>query len=405
MSNKKILFIVDDYLPSSIKVAAKMMHDLATTFVKEGNEVTVLTPLPKLKKSFEIKYLDDVEIIYFKSGEIKNTSKIKRAINESMLSYFAWRNCKEILKSKSFDGIVYYSPSIFFGSLVGRLKKLWNVKSYLILRDVFPQWTVDNGLIKENSLIHKYFQYFEKINYDNANLIGVMSQANKTWFNIQFDQIYSVEVLPNWTKIAKKEQVKPTHRKRLLLEGKVVFFYGGNIGHAQNMQILIDLAVKMRRNSKAHFLFVGKGDEVELILRQKKEFYLDNVTYLEPVNQNVYFEMLSEFDVGLFNLHPGHKTHNFPGKLLGYMEYKKPILGCVNTGNDLKEMINEVGAGYVFDYENSDKLKDMATNLVESEELREKMGGNGFELLQQNFNVKSTVKKIDLLFNSKEIDK
>ena len=49
------------------------------------------------------------------------------------------------------SGIVYYSPSIFFGNAVKYLKNKFNCFSYLILRDLFPQWSVDVGLIKKNS--------------------------------------------------------------------------------------------------------------------------------------------------------------------------------------------------------------------------------------------------------------
>ena len=55
----------------------------------------------------------------------------------------------------------------------------------------------------------------------------------------------------------------------------------------------------------------------------------------------------------MFSLHSGHKTHNFPGKLLGYMSYSKPILGCVNAGNDLADVVNSAKAGIVVDSNDS----------------------------------------------------
>ncbi len=141
----KICLIIDDYMPNSIKIAAKMMHELAIEFIQNGHEVSVITPDIKINEKIKIDNLDGVKIYRFKSGEIKNVSKVKRAINETLLSFNAWNACKEILKDDKHDIIIYYSPSIFFGSLVRKLKKLWAVPSYLILRDIFPQWTIDNG--------------------------------------------------------------------------------------------------------------------------------------------------------------------------------------------------------------------------------------------------------------------
>lgn len=390
----KLLLIVDDYLPHSIKVAAKMMHELALEFKSQGHEITVLSPDPQLRSSYEEKNIDGVKVLFFKSGEIKNISKAKRAINESLLSFFAWKATKSYLQSHPHDAIVYYSPSIFWGSFVGKLKKLWGARSYLILRDIFPQWTVDNGLMKKNSPVYKYFKFFENINYKNADCIGVMSPSNLEFFRANRKNTEKFEVLYNWAKITTPKLPADTFRKQLKLEDKIVFFYGGNIGHAQNMYNLVSLAIRLKENTKAHFLFVGKGDEVDLILAEKEKHQLNNITYLPSVDQETYFNMLNEFDIGLFSLHPGHKTHNFPGKLLGYMEFSKPILGSVNAGNDLKEIVNKAEAGFIYDSGEDESLYNAAILLIESEKFRKDIGLNARNLLIKQFSVEQACSQI-----------
>ncbi len=160
------------------------------------------------------------------------------------------------------------------------------------------------------------------------------------------------------------------------------------------MIYLVDLAKQFKDEENIHFLFVGKGDQVELIVAEKEKYNLNNLTYLPSVDQASYFKMLNEFDVGLFSLHPDHKTHNFPGKLLGYMGYSKPILGCVNPGNDLKEIINTAKAGFVVDSGNDEALYSAAKQLLESDELRVATGNNGKQLLANQFSIESTTTQI-----------
>lgn len=391
----KILIIVDDYLPSSIKIAAKMMHELAMQFKINGHESWVLTPSPQQEEKMKISELDGVNVLYFRSGEIKNTGKIKRAINETLLSYQAWQASKAFFKENKFDGIVYYSPSIFWGFLVKKLQSLWKCNSYLILRDIFPQWTVDNGLMSRKSPVYWYFKFFEWINYKSASKIGVMSPSNLEFFKNQQRDTSKFEVLYNWAEIPEIPVKKNQYRQKLKLENKIVLFYGGNIGHAQKMIYLVNLAKKFQNNSNIHFLFVGKGDEVDLVLNEKEKYNLTNLTYLPPVDQKSYFEMLNEFDIGLFSLHPDHKTHNFPGKLLGYMAYAKPILGCVNQGNDLKEIVNQAKAGIVVNSGVEEEFFQSANKLVETEEIRNKLGQNGRKLLAEKFSVKSAFNQIE----------
>jgi O26-antigen biosynthesis N-acetyl-L-fucosamine transferase len=390
----KILLIVDDYLPNSVKVAAQMMHELALEFSAKGHEITVLTPNTSQKRLLDIQNLDGIEIIYFKSGEIKNIGKIKRAITESLLSFKALQASDAFFSNKKFDGIVYYSPTIFWGILVQKLKRRWNCKSYLILRDIFPQWTVDNGLMKKKSPAYWYFKFFEKLNYRNADTIGVMSPSNLKLFQKKQKNTSKFEVLYNWSVVPEISEPSDRFRKELNLEGKIVLFYGGNIGHAQKMIYLIELAKQFKNNLQVHFLFVGKGDEVELILEEKEKNNLPNITYLPSVDQKTYFEMLNEFDIGLFSLHPDHKTHNFPGKLLGYMAYSKPILGCVNSGNDLKEIINQATAGIIVDSGDQEALFNAAREMIESEITRKAMGQNGRKLLSTQFSIEQACSQI-----------
>lgn len=378
-----------------------MMHELALEFKENGHQITVLSPDPEQKTILLSRELDGVKVLSFRCGKIKNTWKTRRAINETMLPWQAWQASRKYLLTHSFDGIVYYSPTIFWGNLVKKLKRVWKCPTYLVLRDVFPQWAVDNGILSNKSPAYWYFKAFEKVNYASADTIGVMSPSNLEYFKRTQKDVSRFEVLYNWTKTTKNSIALGEYRKELNLENKVVLFYGGNIGHAQKMIYLIDLAKKCITMPNVHFLFVGKGDEVELLLEQKNKFNLLNITYINPVDQETYFDMLGEFDIGIFSLHPGHTTHNFPGKLLGYMSQCKPILGCVNPGNDLKEIVNRANAGIIVNSGDDEALFYAAKELIESEEIRVKMGQNGFRLLREKFSTERARLQITSAINRK----
>ena len=389
----KILIIVDDYLPDSTKIASKMMHDLAIELNKRGNDVHVITPGTKKIKKYEIEVIDNITVYKFRSGDVKNRSKIERAINESLLTVNAWRALKEVFYFNRYRYIIYYSPTIFLGTLVRKLKKVLKAKSYLILRDIFPQWAVDQGIIKEKSIINSYFKYFEKINYKAADFIGLQSENNLKWFNLKCKNKYNSELLYNWANDKDRNPQNTFYREKLNLSNKIVFFYGGNIGQAQDMMNLVRLAINLKINSVVHFVFVGSGDEVIKILDSKEKYKLDNISYLSPVSQEEYCKMLAEFDVGLFSLHYAHRTFNFPGKLLGYMAQGLPILGSVNKNNDLKEVIEGNNAGFITINGDDDGLLKNANKLLDYS-LRKKMGLNSRQLLLNKFSVQTAADKI-----------
>lgn len=387
-----LALIIDDYLPYSTRVGAKMFHELACELFKKGYQVTVITPDFSQKDNLVKDKIDNIFIWRFKSGKIKDVNKVKRALNETLLSTVAWRSIKDQIDENTFQGIIYYSPSIFFGPLVKKIKSICNCPSYLILRDLFPQWCIDSGFIRKGSLTEKYFRFFESYSYKQADTIGLMSERNIDVFN-QYSTGYNTHVLRNW---AEQTSISTSgfYRRTLNLQDKIIYFYGGNIGHAQDMANLMRLAKGMKAYENAHFLFVGQGDEVKLVQKLMVEWELNNTTYLPSINQNEFKKLLSEIDIGLFSLAKEHISHNFPGKLLGYMVQSLPILGSVNDGNDLMAIINHSNAGYIHVNGDDDKLLQSAISLYEQSDIRTQLGKNGLALLQNEFNVSTIASSI-----------
>ena len=391
-----LALLIDDYLPDSTRVGAKMFHDLACEIQLEGHKVTIITPAsPKQKESLLEDEIDGVSIWRFKCRALKDIAHAKRAINETLMPFQAWSAIKSSVKADSFDGVIYYSPSIFFGPLVEKLKKRCGCKSYLILRDMFPQWVIDNGMISEGSLITKYFRYFENRSYTSADTIGLMSPKNEQLFHQLHPKYMNTEVLFNWASTIPHTSISVSIREKYSLQEKVIFFYGGNIGHAQDMANLMRLVVAMKTNPKAHFLFVGQGDEVELVRDLAEEHELYNFTLLPSVSQAEFKDILADVDIGLFSLAKEHTAHNFPGKLLGYMVQSLPILGSVNAGNDLIDVINDTEAGFTFVNGDDESLLDSAEKLVADNFLRDELGGNAYHLLLDKFSVKAAVNVIN----------
>ncbi|WP_042009723.1 glycosyltransferase family 4 protein [Aeromonas fluvialis] len=397
----KIALFPDDYLPDSTLVHAKMFHELALEFKRLGHEPVIITPSHgKQTKRLQVDYLDGVEIWRFRNPPMRGQGKVKRVISETLLSlnaFIAIKNAKDI---SSFELCVNYSPTIFFGPLMHWFKRKAKTFNYLVLRDMFPQWVIDEGLISAKSPIASYFHFFEKLNYNASDCIGLMSPANVDYFRTLHSEYNNLQVLRNWADInpvSFSSQLIDI-RKVYDLNDKVIFFYGGNIGHAQDMRNLLRLVKSMAPYSNAHFLFIGQGDEFELVKQAIAVENLHNLTLLPSINQDAYKEVLTQVDVGLFSLAKTHKAHNFPGKLLGYMLQSLPILGSVNPGNDVIDFINGQGAGWAYINGEDEALLTAAINLLKDKVLRVEMGMRGYDVLTANFSVKAAAQQITNTF-------
>lgn len=108
----KLALIIDDYLPNSTRVGAKMFHELAQEFIQRGHDVTVITPGTGMQEEISFDTFQGVKTWRFKSGPLKDVSKIQRAINETLLSYRAWKAIKKWVKKETFEGVIYYFESL-----------------------------------------------------------------------------------------------------------------------------------------------------------------------------------------------------------------------------------------------------------------------------------------------------
>ena len=403
----RILIIVDCYLPSR-NSTAKLIHDLAVELCNQGHDPIIIAPEPDLERPRQISIENGITVVRVRTGRMKGVSKLVRAINELRLPSLLWKSGREFFKKNPCDLIVFHSPSIFFTPLVKKLKRMWKCGAYMILRDIFPQWAVDAGVFRKG-LPYCFFKMIEKRQYDVANIIGVQSPANLKYFdNLRNKNKYRLEVLYNWASFKESIFTPQGHRKRLNLQGKVVFFYGGNIGVAQDMEAIIRLSEKLRNQPEIHFLLVGQGSEVPKLQATIRERNLTNISIHPAVRQDGYFAMLSEFDVGVITLDGNLKTHNFPGKMLGYMHFAMPILASINPGNDLIEVLEKANAALSCLAGQDDLLCEHALRLAEDAALRNKIGQNAKILLKNVFSVKkaasqiiASVDKIDIHFTKK----
>ncbi len=389
----RILLLVVYYLPSTSS-AAKLINVLAVDFANRGHQVAVLAPDHTTETDIHIDYSDKVQVIRVKTGEIKGWSKLLRGYREITLSNVIWKRANKFFNENMFDLIIYYSPTIFFGPLVKRLKRLFGCHAYLILRDIFPQWAVDAGILRKGFL-YRLLKYYEKINYDNADIIGIQSSANMLYFSErEFEKKYRIEVLYNWISL-NVNYGSPGHiRENLGLNGKIVFFYGGNIGVAQDVDNIVRVAVRLKDVHEAHFLLVGEGSELPRLKKEIQRIGLKNFSIHPAVGQHDYMRMIAAMDIGVISLDRNLKTHNFPGKMLGYMYHAKPILASINPGNDLLDILRTHEAGLVCQNGEDELFYNQALQLIKNPDLRMQMGINGRKLLESTFSVNAAASQI-----------
>jgi glycosyltransferase involved in cell wall biosynthesis len=389
----RVLILVDCYYPAA-KSSAKLVHDLAVEFCRRGRETVVLTPSDTTSEAMEISTEDGVTVVRVKTGSIKGVNRTKRAVNEARLSAILWRQAEPYLRQNPCDLILFYSPTIFFGSLVGKLKHLWNCPAYLILRDIFPDWAADAGVLRKG-LLYRFFRGVAVQQFKIADVIGAQSPANVRYLAAAYPQLrLRPKVLFNWTALEERPLPRMNYRAQLGMGNKFVFLYGGNLGIAQDLHNIVRLAAQLSFRTDIFFLLVGDGSEVPKLQKRIDGHGLKNIRILPGVSQGEYLSLVSECDVGLISLDARLTSHNIPGKLLSYLYWGMPVLASVNPGNDLFALLQQNKAGFCFLNGDDQSLASAALQLADDANLKSITGRNARRLLEQSFSVERAVDQI-----------
>ncbi|MDZ7811696.1 MAG: glycosyltransferase family 4 protein, partial [Ideonella sp.] len=276
---------------------------------------------------------------------------------------------------------------------VSTLKKSSRCKGYLIIRDIFPEWAVDMGLMGRG-LPYLFFDAVARYQYSVADVIGVQTPGNQRYFERWMRQPGRVlEVLQNW--LDKPARLRCSVRvNETVLAGRKVFVYAGNMGVAQGMDILIDLADKLRGKTDVGFLFVGRGSEAARLKSTARMLGLDNAVFFDEIHPDEIPDLYAQCDVGIVALDARHKSHNIPGKFLTYMQNGLPVLANINSGNDLTQLIRVERVGQVSEGNQVGELLEITEKILNQIETDPGFSARCIALFEREFSVKNKVKQI-----------
>ena len=389
----RIAIIADTYPPLKISGAVQM-RDLVQEFAAQGHETFVIVPASDLVEPWKIERTGNITILRVRTPPTKRVNYVRRTINELRLPYVLLRAMDASgLRKLRFDGIVWYSPTIFLGPIVKRLRRESGCKSYLILRDIFPEWAVDMGLMRRGPA-YWFFKFIERGQYAVADTIGVQTEANRPYMSKWAVKAgRSLEVLQNWLSPAPSVGCTIDVSKTRLA-GRKIFVYAGNMGVAQGMDVFIDLLVRMRDRRDIGFLFVGGGSDTARFAATVEREGLDNVLFHKEIEPTEIAGLLEQCDVGIVALDPRHKSHNIPGKFLTYMQAGIPVLARINPHNDLESLINSERVGKVCTGGDAATLQRLVEELVDDQNMLDGAKERGRALWMRLFSTKAAVEQI-----------
>lgn len=396
-----VLFVSISSLPhvSEHGISLDLIHE----FRRQGHDMYIICALEKRdNKETYIAEEDGCKILRVRIGNNKRANIIEKGLTTILLPSKYIAAIKKYYTNVKFDLVLYPTPPVTQVKTVKYIKDRDNAKSYLLLKDIFPQNAVDIGMMTKSGMkgvLFKHFRRIEKKLYKVSDYIGCMSQANVDYVIKHNPEVNpnKIEVCPNSIEVVDKsvdEKTRIEIRKKYGIPlDKKIFVYGGNLGKPQDIPFIIECMKASINIENAFFLIVGDGSEYWKLDEYTKLSKQSNMRLMQRLPKEDYDTLVAACDVGLIFLDYRFTIPNFPSRLLSYMQAKLPVMAVTDSNSDIGETIATGKFGWWCESNKSKSFVELVEKALQYNDI-DVLKEDEFDYLKTNYNVEQTYKII-----------
>jgi O26-antigen biosynthesis N-acetyl-L-fucosamine transferase len=331
------LIISDCFYPET-KSISRHVYDLLANFEKKRIKTLFVFASEKNKNYFKKKFkFNSIDFIPINIGKIKKNNFFIRGIKEFVMPFKFFKTLNEF-KNLNIKKTIIFSPSIFFSLIMKKIKKKYNCKIILIIRDIFPDWVIQKNRFYILNPFYIFAKIVSNMQFLNADIIACQEKHDKIHLQKKYPQ-RKIIIIYNW--ITKKKIIIKKIKNNIIR-----FVFLGTIGPAQDWSYIIRL-IKDLNIKKYHFKFYFIGDgKYKKNLKKNLQKY-KNVLFLKSLNEKKMLKKLVSMDVGVLPLDTKIKFNNIPGKFFSYMEANLPILCVAGINQEILKIVKNYKLGKI----------------------------------------------------------
>ena len=370
--------------------------DLLNAFAERGHHVYIVSPFQRRTgaKPCVIRVNERVTILRVKIGNTTKTNLIEKGISTLTLEYLVKRAIRKHFSKIRFDLVIYPTPPITFCGAVSYIKKRNHAATYLMLKDIFPQNSLDLQMLSKGGikgLIYRVFRRKEQKLYAISDHIGCMSDGNVRYLLEHETHIprEKIGLCPNAIKIhdvsLSAEEKLALRKKYGLPADRKILLYGGNVGKPQGIDFILRCLKTIKDRKDVCVLVVGSGTEYHRLEAHREEIRQENLYLMKEISPADFDHLTACCDIGLVFLDHRFTIPNIPSRILSYMQAEIPLLTATDPVTDLRQIVTENGFGLSCESVDEKEFVKALDQLLASD--LQAMGRKGRAFLEQEYDV------------------
>lgn len=338
---------------------------------------------------------DKIEYIVVKRKRRKKSNIILRYISD----IFTALKMKKIIKKVNAD--ILFEDCLYSSYWIIKEASKRNMQIITMIQDLWPDNAVQTSLINYNSLLYKFFDFWQKKAYKLSDLIVTISPDMSKFIinekNVDKNKVYHIY---NWGYSDKAINI-PIEDNRFkdkfnLSDEYFYVVYAGNIGRMQNINLIIDAAEFLKNDSTIKFLIVGDGVYKTAIAEELVKRNINNVIMLPFQPSDMAVDIYSFANVNIIPLVKGGIKTALPSKTPIVLSCGTPVIFCFDK-NSCFELENKCYRNIRFC--SPDNHVELAECIKELKKLKME---KDYEAFYRNFIRKDNINKYINLINKQK---
>ncbi len=407
---KHILIYSLVFSPDGVSTAY-LYNDLALGFQKAGHRVTVLSTTPHFnllqealqKQPLQKRFLGLFYVSDFKGIKVYHIPLKKyKSTFLRMLSFVYWHKMSFFvgLFLKKPDVILTPSPPLTSGFLAILLAKIKGAKTIYNVQEIYPDLLINLGHLKNTFLI-KFLKRLERFVYNSSNAVTTIDAQFYHVIKPRVKQENNLHIIPNFVDTSlyhpKAGMNLPAVFKKT--EGHSHMLYAGNIGLAQEWDLVLNVAKEIKNESITIWI-IGEGVKKEYLQSQIEKNDLSNIKLL-PYQDRKYMPAINLFaDFHFIAMDKSMEREGFPSKVYTIMASGKPMVVVSSADTPIASFLKDTQAALLVQDHSLETFKAAVLKLVQDPDLRNSMGEKGHAVIASQYTKESVIQQYMTLFNT-----
>jgi len=251
------------------------------------------------------------------------------------------------------------TPPVIMAAVVRWASRLKKFKYIYHCQDIHPEAMASIDALNKG-FIYKFLEKIDIKNVQYSLKTVVLSQDMKNTLLTRDNKLENIEIINNFIFETQKAKSKTNY----LDQKKFNLLFAGNLGHFQNLELIVQAAKTLSHQHLINFIFLGDG-----VVKKKLETIAgtalnDTIYFKGKVSVNEALSYMHEANIGIISIAKGVINVAYPSKTMMYLSQGLPLLVLADE-SEMTNFVHSRGLGVAIDTDSVEALANTVLELYE----------------------------------------